>query len=47
MSCLSNSIAECRFLTIYLSSCLIFFSFLYAVTLRLAGSVIRLYKYLT
>jgi hypothetical protein len=47
MSCLNNLIAKRRFLTVCLSFCLIFFSFLYAVILRLAGSVIRLCKYLT
>jgi hypothetical protein len=47
MSCLSNSIAERRFLIVCLLPYLISFSFLYAVILRLAGSVTRLCKYLT
>jgi hypothetical protein len=47
MSCLSNLIAERKSLIICLSPYLISFNFLYAVILRLAGSVIRLYKYLT
>jgi hypothetical protein len=47
MSYLNNSITERKFLTVRPSLCLISFSFLYAVTLRLAGSVIKLCKYLT
>jgi hypothetical protein len=47
MSCLNNSIAERKSLTVCLSFCLISFNFLYAITLRLVGSVIRLCKYLT
>jgi hypothetical protein len=47
MSYLSNSIAKRKSLIIYLSPCLIFFSFLYAIILRLAESAIRLCKYLT